>query len=78
MSTPAGHVRESVLSEYGKSPSAAGLSHLGCAHEGMTYSSDNFRCWLARHCVWWRRLCLGIKRPRPYLHLLSLPSVVPC
>ena len=45
---PSGHVCESVLSEYGKSPSAAGLSHLGCAHEAMTYPSDNFRRWLER------------------------------
>lgn len=43
-----GHVCECVLSEYGKSPSAAGLSRLGCAHEAMTYPSDSFRCRLER------------------------------
>jgi len=45
---PRGHVCESVLSGYCKFPSAAGLSHLGCAPEGITCPSENFRCWLGR------------------------------
>lgn len=51
---PPGRVCQSACPEYCKSPSPAGLSHLGCAHEGLTRPSG---------------LCL---------HMLSLPSVVPC